>query len=166
MNINKNLIIGMTLGVCMGIAMGLGVSEADGTAGTTSDPLVTVSYMELKLNALDAKYQEEISALKNQMGGTGVVSGDAQVFKIVNVAKGDAIYFADSAEFILRVGKATAIDPNNVGIPDLTDGSKVLNSKSVPTDHLMLIPSNDGRGVLITEDCWIMIKGNYTVISN
>lgn len=160
MAINKNLIIGLTLGIFIGV---LGIAQADGTAGTTTDPLVTVSYMEMKLKALDDKYLAEINALKSQVGQS---TGTSQLFEIVNVPSGSAIYFASSAEFIIRVGKATVIDPNSVGIPDLTDGDKVLNGKSVPIDHHMLVPSNDGRGVLTSEDSWIMIKGNYTIISN
>lgn len=166
MTFNKNLIIGLTLGIFIGM---LGITQADGTAGTTTDPLVTVSYMELKLKALDDKYLSEVNALKSQieqMSQIGNSTTGTQKFEIINVPKGSAVYFADSAEFIVRVGHATVIDPNSVGIPDLTEGSKVLNGKGVPIDHHMLVPSNDGRGILTTEDCWMMIKGNYTTISN
>ncbi|GAU78002.1 hypothetical protein [Fusibacter sp. 3D3] len=166
MTFNKNLVIGLTLGIFIGM---LGIAQADGTAGTTTDPLVTVSYMEMKLKALDDKYLTEVNALKTQieqMNQGGSSTTGSQVFEIISIPKGNAVYFADSAEFIVRVGNANVIDPNAVGIPDLTEGSKVLNGKRVPIDHHMLVPSNDGRGILTTEDCWMMIKGNYTMISN
>ncbi|MBF4695353.1 hypothetical protein [Fusibacter ferrireducens] len=166
MTFNKNLVISLTLGIFIGV---IGVVQADGTAGTTTDPLVTVSYMELKLKALDDKYLAEVNALKSQieqLSQGGNSSKGSQLFEIINVPKDSAVYFADSAEFIVRVGKATVIDPNAVGIPDLTAGSKVLNGKGVPIDHHMLVPSNDGRGIVTADDCWMMIKGNYTIISN
>lgn len=153
----------VAIGVVLGIAVSFGVSEADNTAGTTSDPLVTVSYMNQQLEALETKLMAEINA---QGSGTTAGTSENVLFEILNVKKGAYIYFGDSAEFILRVGGATALDPNAIGIPDLTSGNKIMNYESIPIDHHILVPTNDGRGIAITQDCWIMIKGNYTLVGN
>ena len=150
----------VAIGVFIGITLSFGISEADNTAGTTSDPLVTVSYMNQQLTALETKLTAQIGQQTNTSS-----TGSAK-FEILNVKKGTLIYFGDSAEFILRVGSALALDPNNVGIPDLTTGSKVMNNITIPIDHHLLIPSNDGRGISITADSWLMIKGTYTRIDN
>lgn len=164
MRISKNVLIGLLIGIIFGIIAG--GSLVDANAGTSSDPLVTVSYMEMKLKELDNKYENEIKNLKSSIGAGNSAGATNTLFEIINVQKGSSIYFGDSAEFILRVGKATAIDPNNVGIANLTQGAKITAGKSIPIDNHLLVPSNDGRGILITEDCWILIKGRYTVITN
>jgi hypothetical protein len=84
------------------------------------------------------------------------------LFEVINVPNGTTLYFGASTEFILRVGTAVVVDPNAVGIPDLTSGIKVDDKGIVPLDHHMLVPSDDGRGIKLTSDCWLMVKGTYT----
>ncbi len=159
----KQVVMGAVIGLAIGAALTIPFSEAEG-AGTSSDPLVTVSYMQDQMAQMKADILEQVGTAKDSEQTTS--SQGTSLFEILNVEKDSKIYFGDSAEFILRVGSATVLDPNTVGIPDLTDGDKVMASEAVPIDHHMLVPSNDGRGIVVTADSWIMIKGTYTVIKN
>jgi len=40
---------------------------------------------------------------------------------------------------------------------DLMTGSQVV------TNHLLLVPRNDGRGITAVTDIWVMVRGTYTV---
>jgi len=92
------------------------------------------------------------------------VTSSASLFEIVEVKAGGMIYLGDSTEFILRSGEGLAIASTNGGLADLTEGNDIAHSKSVPKNHQILNPQNDGRGVAITVDAWVMIKGAYTIV--
>ncbi|MDK2865982.1 MAG: hypothetical protein PWP51_77 [Clostridiales bacterium] len=156
-HINWDKLSYTTLGIVIGVALSFGISGADNTAGTSSDPLVTLSYLNQQMSALEARMtgdvNEKISALD---------VSTPSLFEVINVPNGTTLYFGASTEFILRVGTAVVVDPNAVGIPDLTSGIKVDDKGIVPLDHHMLVPSDDGRGIKLTSDCWLMVKGTYT----
>ncbi len=46
---------------------------------------------------------------------------------------------------------------------DLTDGSNLNGGSSVTKNHLLLVPREDGRGIACATDCYVMVKGSYTV---
>jgi hypothetical protein len=151
----------IAIGLIIGIALSARIGTADDNAGTVNDPLVTVSYMAQQMEALESRLTSEI----NQKMGT-VTAVDPVVFEVINVPAGTSLYFGASTEFIVRVGEAKVIDPNDVGIPDLTAGSKVDNGVIIPVDHHLLVPSDDGRGIKIVTDSWLMVKGDYTESDN
>jgi len=151
------------LGLIVGVGISYGISAATGTAGTASDPIVTLSYLEMKIEELQTTLTQNLTDDISEKVTENIKAENAtkERFEVIEVPEGTTIYFGPSAEFILRVGEARVIDPNAVGIPDLTDGSKVDNGKIVPIDHHMLVPSDDGRGITIIKNAWIMIKGSY-----
>lgn len=134
------LIVGLLMGILL-------VSVAD--AGTTNDPLVTLSYIEKRLTDL----KTELKATDQTM----------PVFEVYNIKKDTTVTFGASTEFIIRRGKAKVIDPLANMIPDLTTGVDIPKESLVPLNHLMLVPQADGRGILAIEDIWIMIKGPHTI---
>lgn len=131
-----------------------------GSAGSNQDPLVTLSYVEKRIQEVLSSVTAQIAALQNQSGsGTG-----SAVFTVVEAEKGNAIYFGASTEFILRSGKATAIASPLGGLSDLTDGKDIAMGQTVPTNHHMLVPRDDGRGLNLLDKCFILIKGPYTLV--
>lgn len=124
------------------------------------DPVVTLSYVEKRVREI-----KDYIDLKIEEVSTSSV-GNSSKYEVVNVEAGKTVIFEeDSLEFILRVGEAkVVIDENSDGgIADLTDGLNLDHLDAVRLNHHMLVPKDDGRGVILTEDSWLMIKGKYTI---
>jgi hypothetical protein len=117
-----------------------------------SDPLVTLSYIEKRFDEFKGYVDYKI--------GDGVSVNSK--FEVLNIKAGSTIIFtSESTEFILRSGKSTAISSNNGGLANLITGIDLKTGDNVDLNNLILIPRNDGRGVLAVTDIWIMIKGQY-----
>ncbi len=133
--------------------------------GSEDDPLVSVSYLETKLDQLKS---ELVTMLEdNQNNQTSPQENSAELFEVLQFEPGTQIVFGASTEFIVRRGTATLIDPDNNNMPDLTSGVDIESDQVIPLNHHMLCPRRDGRGLTVTEDSdpfWIMIKGEYIVI--
>ncbi len=146
----------------VGVAMGLwtmGVTQASqAEPGTESDPLVTLSYVDKRFEELD-------TYLESKLSEQSPFVSSAVLFEIVEVKKGDMVYLGDSTEFILRSGEAQAIASSNGGLANLTEGYDIAQGEAIPKNHQILNPRNDGRGVSITEDAWVMIKGTYSIVT-
>jgi len=153
--------------IAIGIVMGItimgpfgGISEA--APGTDSDPLVTLSYVDKRFEELDTYLDSKLADQPEKE----TASTSASLFEILEVKAGGMIYLGDSTEFILRSGEGLAIASSNGGLANLTEGYDIEHSKSIPKNHHILNPQNDGRGIAITKDAWVMIKGPYSVVTN
>lgn len=167
-------------------------------AGTTDDPIVTLSYINgsyrtqlLKdlIEDMDDSYMSEFkSALRTEIYNEvsaelekkypNAAETDSQdttnpvEYEVVRLTKGQKLRASGACELILRSGSATAFvdsDENRaagVGLSDCTDGGEILDLNDIPTRHLLVIPRGDGRGITVTsEECYLMVRGEYTIIS-
>ena len=125
-------------------------------AGTTGDPVVTLSY-------LNDVFKKEILAAVG--GNDAAQPGESSVsaFKVIEVDANKTLLGGEGCEFILRAGKATALCPGSDGLSDLTQGSDLKNAGNVEKNHHYLIPREDGRGITTSEYCYVMVKGSYTI---
>ena len=93
---------------------------------------------------------------------TDTVPAPTVDYSIVYLTKGQAL--VGNCEFILRSGTATALCPGLNGLSDLTAGADLPAGTSITQNHLLLIPRNDGRGVVVTSaDAYFMVRGTYAV---
>lgn len=72
----------------------------------------------------------------------------------------------ESAEIILRGGKAKAIGGEGGGLSDITSGTgaDVNTDQDVPLNHLLLVSRDDGRGIkIVSKKAWVLVKGPYTI---
>ncbi len=152
----------VTLGLAIGFMISNPTQMTQASPGTESDPLVTLSYVDKRFEELDTYLESKLS----DQAQTSTSSSDAVLFEIVEVKAGGMIYLGDSTEFILRSGEAVAIASTNGGLANLTEGNDIAQGKQIPKNHQILNPQNDGRGVAVTKDAWVMIKGAYTVVTN
>jgi len=123
--------------------------------GGPNDPVVTQSYVEGRLQALNAEIQSQITSLDTGTAASG------QAFEVVAVNAGQSIILEENSQFILRTGEATAIAGPGGGLSDLTAGIDLLTNDLVSRNHLLLIPRSDGRGVYFKTSAWIMVSGKY-----
>lgn len=152
----------LAAGIAIGIMFSGTGSISEAAPGTNSDPLVTLSYVDKRFEELDVYLESKLAEQKSQGGQSG-----ASLFEIVEVKAGGMIYLGDSTEFILRSGEGVAIaSQSSGGLADLTEGYDIAHGKGIPKNHQILNPKNDGRGVAVTTDAWVMIKGPYTIVEN
>ena len=172
------------------VLMGFSAAGA-GQPGSDSDPLVTKSYVDQKIaqlsaqigsgsgsgsgtvnNATIAQLQtdvgdltkfiidalSEIEALKTR------VAGLENGFIVVEATAGQKIILAGGSEAILRSGSAEAIVGTNGGLVDASVGGDInKNGMKIPVQHLLISARSDGRGMLIKEKSYLLIRGSYTV---
>lgn len=118
--------------------------------GTEADPLISKSYIETVL-------KPELYAYIEQEANQG--------FTVVNVDAGKTVVGEAGAEMILRMGQATVIGSNRGGLADVTQGVDLADGTAVPSNHMLIVPLDDGRGVRIDKatDAILMIKGGYKI---
>ena len=106
--------------------------------GSPGDPLVTQSWVTKHVNDLTALNVVEVSAGQRLLAGAG-------------------------AELILRAGQATVIDSELGGLADVTEGEDLRQGVSVPSNHLLIAPRGDGRGMAATTNIIVLVRGTYQV---
>lgn len=146
---NKKLVTGALALLIVAATMlgGAGIFGAESGAGTAADPVVTKSYVDAK-----------IAEIQSSSG-----SGESVTFDPVFVGAGKKVLGGGGSELILRSGSATAVDNGVNGVSDLTDGKDLKGGSTVQKNHLLLVPRDDGRGILALTDTWVMIKGPYVI---
>lgn len=139
-------------------------TASSNSLGTEQDPVVTVSYVESKINELKAYIDEKL--LNND---SSVEMGQIQepqaaaTYEVLSLQANQSLIGKDSTEIILRSGTATAIDNGVNGISDLTDGKDLISGDEIESNHLLIVPRDDGRGILATSEVWVMVKGGYEI---
>lgn len=156
----KSFSLSINLVLVIIIILLLGTSFAGAAnPGSSSDPVVTQSYVEGRINALNASIDDRIKKLEGSSGGSQVA------FNVFAVKSGQTIMLEENSLFILRAGDSVAVIDASAGggISDLTTGLDVKSGEVIIKNHLLLTPRTDGRGVKFNSDGWVMISGGYSV---
>lgn len=155
-------------------------------AGSQTDPLVTMSYLNDintpailkqvdakldsreqalvdKLNGVADAYSQEVEALISVSGGTSTgAEGASAVFSVVTVKAGQQLLGTTGCELLLRSGSATCVASSAPGLVDSTEGSTLDAGGSVQPNHLYLVTA-DGRGLKASADATVLVRGSYTI---
>ncbi len=126
--------------------------------GSDRDPLVTLSYVNKALEGMKVYVDEKISNISDN----GSSNGSSELV-IVNIKKGESIIGKAGTELILRGGKAKVVGSELGGLSDVTSGDELNHDQAVSHNHLLIIPRDDGRGIIATVDAIFMVKGAYEV---
>jgi hypothetical protein len=84
-------------------------------------------------------------------------------WKVVELGTGQVLKGSAGTEIIVRRGQALVIDPVGNGIPDITSGVDIYAGSTVPNNHLLIIPRDDGRAVGAMSDVVVMFRGGASV---
>lgn len=169
---NFTKIMYILIGAICTAAVGGASIAAIGAAGSDTDPIVTKSYVEKRIAELESKMNsnsssnvdQKLASLQTQMEALALNNGGGdQGFVLVQVKAGSKLVLSESAMLILRAGSAKTIIGPGGGLADLTIGTDLVDGQAIIGNHLILVPRNDGRGVKVTGDSWMMIKGSYTI---
>ena len=171
---NRWLLRAVTLLLITGVLM-VTVSAVD--AGSSGDPLVTLSYLQqtylgqilaevdAKLTQRNAQLTTEIDAKIADVAGSvsGEDGGTAQTFAVVTLTKGQILTGELGCEVMLRVGTAVCVADSNPGLVDETGGGTLAGGKELVKNHLYMM-TIEGRGVKATADTVkLMVRGTYMV---
>jgi hypothetical protein len=121
----------------VGLLLWQRASAQTGQPGTAEDPIVTRSYVEQ--------------------------------FLVVELRAGGSIVGQAGTQFLLRAGSAYCLaDPSTTkgGLSDVTGGIDVRHMESVRTNHLLICPRSDGRGLLAQTDIVLLVWGLAQEIGN
>lgn len=116
------------------VIFGMGMYFASASPGNNNDPVVTKSYVDKR-----------------------------GAFAPLHLSAGQSLIGGEGAELILRSGEATAIASGKNGVSDITDGRDVLAGQQIDLNHHLLVPRADGRGIRVSTEAWVMIRGDYKV---
>lgn len=141
----KKIVAGLVTIISV-FALTVAATAAADTPGSESDPVVTKSYVD-----------SQIEQLKNN----GVSSSGT--YKPVQLTAGQRMIGSEGTEIILRSGEATAIDNGANGVSDITGAADLMTGQKVTLNHLLLIPRSDGRGILVSTEAYVMVRGSYTI---
>ena len=119
------------------------VYAATAQPGTEDDPLVSKSYVDA-----------QIASVKSAAGSN---------YAVVHVESGQKVLGGEGTEMIVRSGEATILENGSNGVADLTTGEDLKTGQNAELNHLLLIPREDGRGILAGTELYIMVRGSYTI---
>ena len=143
----------------------------DEQSGGENDPIVTQSYIEMRIEQVKTYCDEKVNNINTQIQSLQTQIEGAKGEQIINtfepvtVRPGQKLIGGEGTEIILRVGTATAITNIECGIVDATGGVDILNGKNIPQQHLLIVPRDDGRGISVVGkgDAMLMVKGAYII---
>lgn len=155
----KNKIKKIGIGLSAMIIL-LGATAVFSEPGSESDPLVTLSYVEKKIDQLKYYVDEKI-------GNKNIDNKNVSSWVVVEVPTGKSLICKDGTEIILRSGdsRAIAIVVNGImnGLTDVTAGKDLAMEEKIIANHLLIVPRDDGRGARALTNCFFLVKGDYEV---
>lgn len=161
-------LLGMTAGLALGLLLNVTVIGAAGTAGSTQDPLVTLSYLnDTFLNTILQRVDQKIAARNSQLSGGQVMEGGSGTgsasFTVVTLGSGQTLSGGIGCEVMLRVGTAVCVSPSAPGLIDETSAGTLNNSGALVQNHLYMM-TIEGRGVRATAATTkLLVRGTYTI---
>lgn len=138
-----------------------GVSLA-AEAGSSSDPLVTLSYLnETFFQNIMVQVDQRIAQQTGQAVSGG--SGSSASFAVVTLGNGQTLTGGIGCEVMLRVGSAVCVSPSDPGLIDETTAATLANGGALIQNHLYMM-TIEGRGVRATADTVkVLARGSYTI---
>ena len=137
-------------------------------AGTSDNPLVTLSYLtdtfkksilaqtDSKLAAAQSTYEAKLEQKIQSSSNSGTTIG---AYSVVRMANGQTLTLNKNCEVMLRSG---TVQYSGNALTDTTSGSVLAQGSTVQKNHLYF--SADGTDVLqATSSVTILIRGNYHI---
>ena len=176
MKIKIRVITMLSVIVAALFALGV-VAAATGGYGSSSDPLITLSYitdvfmpeMDETINgAVEAKTTEISSALDTTVAeleskyNEASEASAASTYTVISMASGQKLIGVKGCEVMLRIGSAYCTAPASPGLIDTSTTGILENGEYLIKNHMYMI-TIDGRGIQADGDIMIIVRGDYTI---
>ena len=166
------------LAIIIGALFAFGIAAAAaGGYGSSSDPLITLSYItdtfmpemdktisstvEDKTSELSAKLDATIEELESKYNEASKASA-ASTYTVISMSSGQKLIGVKGCEVMLRIGKAYCTAPASPGLIDTSTAGILENGGYLVKNHMYMI-TIDGRGIKADGDIMIIVRGDYTV---
>ena len=160
----------LLVGFILGHAAGIGLTAPP---GSEDDPLVTVSWVRDSISqalqgeqkqrqVLEERLQKLEGGVVDQPPGAGSAY-PAPVFTVIEAAPGEKLLAGAGTEIILRSGQAKVLAGPYGGLSDLTAGCNLSTGQPVKRDHLLLAARDDGRGIVLETQAFLLVRGGYAM---
>lgn len=138
-----------------------------------NDPIITLSYLKdiLLPQAKDELKEEITRELKAEISAkldealTAELPDTYVGYTVLELKKGEKLTSEEgTVELIVRPGSSAVVvsDIPKNGLSDISEMKEVLSGEEVGINHSLIIPRNDGRGIVITsETAYVLVRGNY-----
>ena len=162
-------LVRIVAGLLASLLMMTGIAFAS-NYGTSSDPLVTLSYITsvfqpALLQEIDARIAAAKTELANQLeqdaANLGLSGGTAE-FEVVSLSEGQRLIGEVGTEIMLRIGSAACVASSAPGLIDTTGGTTLSGGSSLQQNHLYMVTVEE-RGLRATSDVKVIVRGAYTV---
>jgi hypothetical protein len=80
---------------------------------------------------------------------------------VVELTTGQRLEGQGGTEIVLRSGRARAVASAQGGVCDLTAGKDLADGERVSSNHLLVVPRSDGRGIVADSLVFVMVRGPY-----
>ena len=133
--------------------------------GSSSDPLVTLSYLEdvffdKIMDEVDERIATRNKDIAKEVTGT---SGTADAFAVVTLTDGQVLIGDIGCEVMLRVGSAVCTSPSAPGLIDETSATTLNNGGALQQNHMYMM-TIENRGVKATSaTVKVLVRGGYTI---
>lgn len=121
------------------------------------DPLVSLSYLNQRLEAIEKKISQSPAPMPGEASST---------LEVVNLKAGERLIVAQGTEMIPRSGRVDTIAQELGGLSDVTEGSDLKQGQRAPMNHMLIAPRSDGRGLSAATDAIVLVRGSYRVVQN
>lgn len=154
---------GLFLIGALGGAALIGTTIALAAPGGEDDPIISKSYIDSVVIPQITQYIDgKVSGIVSGNGG-GNNTAAAPVFEVIEVKNGQTLIGSKGCEMILRKGSGKIIATEKGGIADTTAGYDLASGSEMPSNHMLIVPLEDGRGFTATSDVLVMVKGGYVI---
>lgn len=134
-------------------------------AGSSGDPLVTLSYLnETFFDSVMQRVDQKIAQRNGQLNQQGISTGGASAsFTVVTLSEGQTLTGGAGCEVMLRIGSAVCVSPSEPGLIDETTAATLASGGALVQNHLYMM-TIDGRGVRATAATTkVLARGTYSV---
>lgn len=160
-----------TLSIVLALILGIGIGGYAATNyGTSSDPLITLSYLDETMKPellaefqkqLDAKEAELEKKFTELMAAQSSITSDT--YHVVTLRNGQTLTGKVGCEIMLRIGTATCSASSNPGLIDASAGGSINDSAALSTNHLYMV-TIEGNGIKATaSSVKVLVRGEYTI---
>lgn len=151
-------------------------AAGSGAAGSSSDPLVTLSYLTQRFTPqMEAKMDELVKAKADELtrqfnaavsGATPSApsGGGSSLFAVVTLNAGQTLVGDVGCEVMLRVGSAVCGADSATGLIDVTDGSVLANGGELVRNHLYMVTISTRSVRASGETVKVLVRGPYTIV--
>ena len=149
--------------VLLALSAGLMTTALAAEAGSSGDPLVTLSYLnDTFFSQIMQRVDQKIAERTGQALPGGSASS-ASSFVVVTLSGGQTLTGGIGCEVMLRVGTAVCVAPLDPGLIDETTAATLADGGALVQNHLYMM-TIEGRGVRATAGTTkVLARGSYTV---